>query len=138
MKTLFKVPQRVHNAVMLMVDLAENGRPGSFVSLTEVADRKALSRGFLEEIAAPLKTAGLIGAKRGAYGGYCLTREPDEISVGDVVMAIEGPLALVDCLGGSSCAIAGSCTSKNVWSTVQRHVEDSLASISLADVMNGA
>jgi len=136
MSQFLRVPQRVHNAVMLMADLAENSRSGNFVSLTEVAERNGMSRGFLEEIAAPLKNAGLIEAKRGAQGGYCLSHEPDEISVGDVVTAIEGPLALVECLGGD-CASAGSCSSKIVWSRVQGHVEDSLSAISLADVMSG-
>lgn len=137
MRQFLRVPRRVHNAVMLMTDLAERSRAGDFVSLNEVADRNNMSRGFLEEIAVLLKGADLIEAKRGAHGGYRLSREPDEISVGDVVTAVEGPLALVKCLGSSSCAIAGSCASQVVWSRMQGHIEDSLAAISLADVMSG-
>lgn len=134
MRHFLQVPQRVHNAVLLMADLAEHSQSGDFVSLNDIAERNHISRGFLEEIAVPLKAAGLIDAKRGAYGGYKLASEPDEISVGDVVAAIEGPLELVECSG---CAMSSGCSSKSVWSNVQRHVEDSLHSISLADVMSG-
>ena len=119
-----------------MTDLAQNNQDGDFVSLNDVSERNGLSRGFLEEIAVPLKEAGLIEAKRGAQGGYRLTRSADEISVGDIVIAIEGPLALVDCLGAVSCPAAGQCPSKTVWANVQRHIDDSLQAISLADVMN--
>jgi Rrf2 family iron-sulfur cluster assembly transcriptional regulator len=137
MRQFLRVPQRVHNAVMLMVDLAENNRPGVFVSLAEVAERQGLSRGFLEEIALPLRTAKLLSAKRGASGGYRLTRSADEISVADIVAAIEGPMALVECLGNGGCAASPSCVSMKVWRTVQGHIEDALAAISLADIMAG-
>ncbi|MFH1047367.1 MAG: Rrf2 family transcriptional regulator [Patescibacteria group bacterium] len=132
-----RVPQRVHNAVLLMADLAEPSRQEIFVSLTDIAERTAASRGFLEEIVVELKDNGLVEAKRGAYGGYKLARPADEISIGDIVTAVEGPLALVDCLGGSACAAAGSCATKRIWSNVQRHLEDALYAISLADVITG-
>jgi Rrf2 family protein len=134
MKSLFQVPQRVHNAVLLMADLAEHG-DGGFVSLTEVAERKGLSRGFLEEVAAPLREADLISAKRGAYGGYVLTRDPADITVRQIIEAIEGPLTLVDCLGGGECPMSGSCSSKNLWSQVQERVVDSLEDMTLAELV---
>ncbi|MBU1029026.1 Rrf2 family transcriptional regulator [Patescibacteria group bacterium] len=136
MRQFLHVPQRVHNAVMLMVDLAENNQSDVFVSLTEIAERQKLSRGFLEEVVAQLKEAGLVTAKRGALGGYQLAHAADEISIGDIVLAIEGPLTLVECLGSSTCAIARHCPSKSVWRAVQGHIEDTLAAISLADVID--
>ncbi len=137
MKQFLRVPQRVHNAVMLMTDLASEAEADNFISLADVAERNMLSRGFLEEVVVPLKESGLVDAKRGSHGGYRLSRDPEDISIGDIVTAVEGPLALVDCLGGAECAIAGGCASKKVWRNVQRHIEDSLYAISLIDVMNG-
>ncbi|MFH2062982.1 MAG: Rrf2 family transcriptional regulator [bacterium] len=134
MRQFLRVPQRVHNAVILMADLAEYGSV-DLVSLNEVAERNGLSRGFLEEVVVPLREAGLVEAKRGVGGGYKLARAPGEISVADIVTAIEGPVAFVDCLGAVQCPAAGSCSSKRVWAGVQQRVEESLAGMSLAEVI---
>lgn len=136
MKPLFKVPQRVHNAVILMADLAAQYRPGVFVSLTEVADRQALSRGFLEEIVLPLRKAGLVKSKRGAYGGYALSRSPEMITVRDIIEAVEGPVMFVECLtGGRGCVLAKSCSSKRLWARVQDKVAGALEGMTLKDLV---
>ena len=137
MRQFLKVPQRVHNAVILMADLSEHGQGGVLVSLNEVAERNGLSRGFLEEIAVPLKEAGLIEARRGANGGYALSRPAERITVSDVVTAIEGPMAFVGCLGGGSCGLSGTCSTRRVWANVQRRVEETMAEMSLTDVLGG-
>jgi len=136
MKSLFRVPQRVHNAVILMADLAVNCRSGAFVSLTEVAERQGLSRSFLEEIIAPLKSAGLVKAKRGAYGGYVLSRESEKITVREIIEAIEGPVMFVECLAaGHGCSLSGSCTSKRLWGRVQGKVAEALEEMTLAELV---
>ncbi|MEA3248856.1 MAG: Rrf2 family transcriptional regulator [Patescibacteria group bacterium] len=136
MKSLFQVPQKVHNAVILMVDLAVNGGPGVFVSLTEVAERQKLSRGFLEEIVAPLRQVGLVKAKRGAYGGYALSRDPSKMTVREIIEAVEGPVTFVDCLGaGGDCALAKSCSSKRLWGRVQERVAESLEEMTLKELV---
>lgn len=119
-----------------MADLAANHKPGVFVSLTEVAERQALSRGFLEEIVMPLKRAGLVKAKRGAYGGYALSRDPASMTVREIIEAVEGPVMFVDCLGGArGCALAKSCSSKRLWGRVQERVAESLESMTLQDLI---
>jgi Rrf2 family protein len=136
MKSLFQVPQKVHNAVLLMTDLAANGGSGVFVSLTEVADRQDLSRGFLEEVVAPLRTSGLVKAKRGAYGGYMLARKAEDVTVRDIIEAVEGPVTFVECLGSDGgCVLAKSCSSKRLWGRVQDRVADALESMTLADLI---
>lgn len=135
MRNFLRVPQRLHIALMLMVDLAGNYSSGNFMSLKDVAERNGTSQGFLEEVAVLLKGTGLIEAKRGAGGGYRIAADPADISVGDVVTAVEGPLALVQCLGGSSCAVSKECASRMAWVKVQARLEDAMHSISLADLM---
>jgi len=136
MKSLFRVPKRVHNAVILMADLAVNCRSDVFVSLTEVAERQGLSRSFLEEIIAPLKSAGLVRAKRGAYGGYILSREPEKITVREIIEAVEGPVTFVECLAaGQSCPVSGSCTSRRLWGRVQVKVAEALDVMTLAELI---
>ncbi|HCC22535.1 hypothetical protein A2480_04080 [Candidatus Uhrbacteria bacterium RIFOXYC2_FULL_47_19] len=135
MRQFLKVPQRIHNAVILMTDLAEHGRDGILVSLNEVAERNGLSRGFLEKIAVLLKEAGLIEARRGASGGYVLSRSAKHITISDIVTAVEGPMAFIDCLGGGSCNMSSKCSTRQVWANVQKRVEESMTEMTLADVL---
>jgi Rrf2 family protein len=118
-----------------MTDLAENNQSGDFVSLAEVARRQKLSRGFLEEVVAPLKGAGLVNSRRGAYGGYRLAKATKQISIADIVLAVEGSLALVECLGQFGCPTAKCCSTKSVWSRVQDKIVEALSTITLADVI---
>lgn len=64
------------------------------LSLKEIADRQGLSEHYLEQIAAPLRRAGLVTSVRGAQGGYTLGRPPETITVGEILRALEGPLEL--------------------------------------------
>lgn len=102
--------------------------------MAEVAEARGLSGGFLEEVAAPLRQAGLIKGKRGAGGGYALARAAGDISVADVVEAVEGPVAFVECQGGG-CAISGRCGSKRVWDKVQIAVLEAMRGVSLKDLI---
>ncbi len=67
------------------------------VSLAEVAKRQDISISYLEQLMTKLKKANLVESVRGASGGYVLTRKPEEISVGDVLRALEGDLSPVEC-----------------------------------------
>ncbi|MBI4457491.1 Rrf2 family transcriptional regulator, partial [Candidatus Uhrbacteria bacterium] len=114
---------RVHHGLLIITNLAEKFGDGRPLSLEEIAKKEEISHGFLEEIAVPLRSAGLIEGRRGPNGGYRLCKSPAEISIADVIRAIEGPLALVDCLGPEiGCLLVGTCSSKNVWSTIQSQI----------------
>jgi Rrf2 family transcriptional regulator, cysteine metabolism repressor len=66
------------------------------VSLKSVAERHNLSEHYLEQLVAPLRNAGLVKSVRGAYGGYKLSRSPEEITAGDVIRVLEGPISPVE------------------------------------------
>ena len=135
MRTLFKVPLKVHHGLLLVTNLAERSVGNVLVPLEEIARKEGISQGFLEEIARLLRSAGLIEGKRGAGGGYALTRKPEDITVADVVLAIEGPVALVECLGAlGACRLERSCTNRNVWSKVQGQLMDTLRDMTVAEV----
>ncbi|MDB5085468.1 MAG: transcriptional regulator [Bacilli bacterium] len=78
-----------------MVDLAMFYGQGP-ISLKSVAERQNLSEHYLEQLIAPLRNAGLVKSVRGAYGGYILTKKPGDITVGDVIRVLEGPITVVD------------------------------------------
>lgn len=66
------------------------------ISLKSVAERHNLSEHYLEQLVAPLRNAGLVKSVRGAYGGYKLSRSPEEITAGDVIRVLEGPISPVE------------------------------------------
>lgn len=78
-----------------MIELARQYGSGP-VSLKSIAEQHNLSVHYLEQLAAPLRNAGLIKSIRGAYGGYILAKEPKLIKAGDVIRVLEGPLTIVD------------------------------------------
>ena len=68
------------------------------ISLNNIAKRQDISEHYLEQLMAILRKSGLVQSVRGAYGGYILARKPSEITVGDILRALEGPIGLVDCV----------------------------------------
>ena len=136
MSQLFQVSARDHGALILMTTLAEHFGGETFVSLQEVADRMQLSQGYLEEIAAALKKANLIIGKQGPNGGYRLAKKPEAISLEDILTALEGPIALVDCHGAhTACPVAAKCSSKNVWKVLQQTIQKTLRETTLAEAV---
>lgn len=100
------------------IDLAVCGE-GQPVSLASIAQRQEISVSYLEQLMAKLRKAGLVESVRGVNGGYSLARPADEISVGDVLRALEGDLAPVECAGigtdsGAHCSGSSQCVSKIV------------------------
>lgn len=90
-----KLSTKGRYGITLMIDLGMNHQDGP-VSLKSVAERQSLSEHYLEQLIAPLRNAGLVRSIRGAYGGYVLAKQPHEITVGDIVRVLEGPITIVD------------------------------------------
>jgi Rrf2 family protein len=129
--------------VRLMVELArqEGDQPTSLKALAE-ADELPLS--YLEHVVARLRKAGLVQASRGAHGGYWLTRPAEEITMDDVVLALEGTIAPMECFVNFSpervaCsheADAGrACSTKLLWMRVQGGVIKALQGTTLAELV---
>ncbi len=105
--------------------------------LSEIARRQGLSQPYLEQIAIGLRRAGLLVSQRGAQGGYSLAREPAEITVGDVIRALEGSILPIRCVADPQtdpCLRAGDCRAKSVWERVRDRLVETLDSITLADL----
>lgn len=90
-----KLSTKGRYGVTLMIDLAMS-QGGGPISLKSVAERQNLSDHYLEQLIAPLRNAGLVRSVRGAYGGYVLAKNPREITIGDVVRVLEGPITVVE------------------------------------------
>ena len=104
-----------------LIDLAQYSGGDTPVSITSISDRQAISERYLEQLMAKLKKAGLVRSVRGAGGGYILAKDIHEISVGDVLRALEGNLDPVECAGlepDGECKAADSCVTKYVWKRI--------------------
>ena len=105
------------------------------VALAEVAESQRIPFRYLERIAADLRRAGLVLAHRGASGGYELARAPAEITVADVLSALEGSVLPLDCGGNPNCSFsdaADACVVRPLWQTLQRQLQASLSQVTLA------
>ena len=124
--------------VRLMVELARHYGSGP-VSLGDVADHEALPRPYLEQLVISLREADLVHSTRGAHGGYELTRDPAQIRMGEVVRALEGPIAPMICASedpahAGICDRTGFCNVNHLWMTVRKAISGALDSITLADL----
>jgi Rrf2 family protein len=106
------------------------------MSLKTIAERQGLSEHYLEQLAAPLRKAGLIVSVRGAQGGYVLSRPASQITVGDIVRVLEGPIGFTDCTteGEPAPDCAAGCVVRGVWEKVTAQIVNVIDSISLFDL----
>ena len=121
------------------IDLAASGE-GQPVSILSIAQRQEISISYLEKLMAMLKKAGLVESVRGVNGGYTVARPMDEISVGDVLRALEGYLAPVECAGiesgqASQCSGSSQCVSKIVWKRINDSINDTVDSIYIGELV---
>lgn len=136
MNSLLRVSGRNHLGLILMAELASRHGSDVWLSLSELAGKMKMSEGYLEEVARALKEAGLIEGRKGPGGGYRLLIKPKEVSIESVLVALEGPLAMVDCQSSDKgCPVEASCSSKSLWDFLHKDVVKTLRQTTLADVV---
>ena len=117
---------------------------GQSLSLRDIAERQQVSLDYLEQIVPALKGAGLIKSKRGAQGGYFLAKAPEEITVYDALVALEGSFEPMICVSEDAeskapnvagCGASGSCAVQEVWQELQAAIEGVLKNLTLAELL---
>ncbi len=123
-------------ALRVMIDLAQHQAAGR-TPLKEIARRQGISEKYLENILSILVRDGMLSGMRGKGGGYCLTKAPDQYTVGDVLRLTEGSLAPVSCLegGAAGCDRASSCTTIGMWTKLNDMINGYLDSVTIADLV---
>ncbi len=139
-------------AVMAMTDLArrQGEAEGRAVALAEIAARQQISLSYLEQLFARLRRKGLVVSARGPGGGYRLAREARDTAIADIVLAVDEPLRATRCglsqaAGGAAgkgapkgCMAGGAkCLTHDLWEEMGRQIHGYLASVSVADVLDG-
>lgn len=109
------------------------------VSISSISARQDISERYLEQLVAMLKKAGLVKSIRGASGGYVLAKDVGEISVGDVLRALEGDLEPVKCAashGEGGCSSQGECVTKYVWQKINDSINQTVDHMMLSELVN--
>ncbi|MGI5900535.1 MAG: RrF2 family transcriptional regulator [Christensenellales bacterium] len=119
---------------MLSIALNEEERP---IPISQIAEQQNIPGPYLEQLAGTLKRSGLVVSTRGALGGYRLSREPKDISIGEIIRALEGSLAPLACVEDEElCSHSGNCTEHMLYGRITRGVNDVFDSISLNDLVS--
>ena len=123
-------------ALRVMIDLAKQ-HSDSYIPLKEIAERQEISKKYLEIIVKELVNSSLLIGVSGKGGGYKLSREPEQYSVGEILEVTEGSLAVVACLSQTAekCPRAGECETLPMWSEYNQMVHDYFYSKKLSDLI---
>ncbi len=131
-----RVSAKADYAVRAVAELAAS--PDGPVKGERLADSQDIPLQFLEHILLDLKHSGIVRARRGAKGGYWLAKPSEEVSIADVIRAVEGPIAHVQSAPPESITYTGSAKElQNVWIAVRASLREVLESTSLADLVSG-
>jgi len=138
--SVMRISTRGRYALRAIVDLALHTDEG-LVSRRDIATRQEISADYVAHLFRRLRAVGLVEGMRGPGGGYRLARDAATIRVGDVVRAVEGPIAVADCVapgGDLACRLVEECATRAVWQRVSRAVEKVLDEITLAELRDEA
>lgn len=120
----------------LMLYLAIQKRD-ELVLLKDIAKNEEISKGYLEQLVPLLKAAGLIHSTRGAHGGYRLGKKAEDITLKDILEALEGPVTPTECvMNSASCTRSDCCVPREVWSDLKGKIEDAFESVTLQQMID--
>ncbi|HBF43447.1 MAG TPA: hypothetical protein DDW42_07440 [Desulfobacteraceae bacterium] len=130
-----RLSTRSRYGTRLMQDLAQHYDKGP-VRIAEIARRQDMPVKYLEQLIIPLKRGNFIKSVRGPKGGHMLARPPEEITVGQIVKALESRVELVGCIENpSECERSGKCLTRGIWEAVSNAMYDKLNSITLSKML---
>lgn len=135
---MMKLSTKGRYGLRAVLDLALHSETEA-VSLSSIAERQSISISYLEQLIAKLKKAGIVNSIRGAQGGYVLGKPASEISVGEILRALEGDLNPVDCAevtgGDASCSGSDLCVTKYVWKRISDSINHAVDTLFLDELV---
>ena len=130
-----KITYKGDYALKAILDLAIHA--GEVACIEEIAKREDIPEKFLEQILLMLKKGGFVKSKRGRAGGYYLARQPKDITMGEVIRYMEGPIEPISCIlkkGGTHCDFASQCIFRDVFLDVSKCISAKIDSLTFADL----
>jgi len=125
--------KRTDYGMRILYELAVE--PLRYHSARVLSDRHRVPEAFLRKILQDLRGAGIVVAQKGRTGGYRLAKAPEEISVSQVLAALEGPVPKLACIVGEDCEVDEGCPIAPLWRYLERRIREELSRLSLADVV---
>jgi Rrf2 family iron-sulfur cluster assembly transcriptional regulator len=123
-------------AVTAMIDLAMQHGTGP-VTLSEISQRQKISLSYLEQLFAKLRRRMLVDSVRGPGGGYTLAKDMAEVSVADIILAVDEPIDATQCGGKENCRDEGKCITHDLWAKLNDHILDYLRGVTLKQLVDG-
>ncbi|MCK4307902.1 Rrf2 family transcriptional regulator [candidate division WOR-3 bacterium] len=124
-------------ALRAMFEIAMQGKVGP-ISLKHISKAQNISKGYIEQLFIKLRKVGLITTVRGPTGGYLLGKEPKNITIGDIIRAVESTVAPVCCVINECCDKTEKCVCHLYWEELGKHINDFLDSRTLSDICEEA
>ena len=121
-------------AVTAMVDLALRNGDGP-VTLAEISQRQKISLSYLEQLFGKLRRRGLVDSVRGPGGGYCLAKDTAQVSVADVILAVDEPIDATQCGGMENCRDEEKCITHDLWAKLNERIFDYLGAVTLQQLV---
>ena len=121
-------------AVTAMIDLAMRNGEGP-VTLANISDRQKSSLSYLEQLFGKLRRQGLVTSVRGPGGGYNLARPTPEVSVADIIVAVDEPIDATQCGGKENCKDEQKCITHDLWTDLNKHIFDYLGAVKLSELV---
>jgi Rrf2 family iron-sulfur cluster assembly transcriptional regulator len=121
-------------AVTAMIDLALREEKGP-VTLSGISQRQEISLSYLEQLFGKLRRHEIVESVRGPGGGYHLARKAEDVTVADIIIAVDEPLDATQCGGKENCHDEKRCMTHDLWATLNEKMYDYLSSVSLADLV---
>ena len=122
-------------AVTAMVDLAMSGGTGP-VTLGGISERQRISLSYLEQLFGKLRRSSLVTSVRGPGGGYLLAKPASDISVGEIILAVDEPIDATQCGGKENCHDEQKCITHDLWMDLNRHIFEYLGSVILSELVS--
>jgi Rrf2 family iron-sulfur cluster assembly transcriptional regulator len=122
-------------AVTAMVDLAMRGGRGP-VTLAQISARQKISLSYLEQLFGKLRRHNLVDSVRGPGGGYCLARDMAQVSVADIILAVDEPIDATQCGGKENCHDDQKCLTHDLWAALNDRIFEYLGSVSLRHLVD--
>ncbi|MFC1540683.1 RrF2 family transcriptional regulator [Candidatus Margulisiibacteriota bacterium] len=133
-----KLSTKGRYGVTAMFDLAAHGN-GEPITAAAISERQRIPLAYLEQLLAKLRKAKLVKTVRGPSGGYALTKKPRQVSIGDIIRATDGPIALAACLPApGACPKSGCCSTRSLWRSLSSKVSQVFDSTNLEDLCKEA
>jgi FeS assembly SUF system regulator len=132
---MLRITKLTDYGIVLLVQLAGGEEPGS-QNARSMAEATSLPLPVVSKILKSLAQAGLLTSQRGAKGGYALTRRPEEINVAEIIDALEGPIALIECsVGPGHCDQEISCRVRDPWQRINQAILETLRHVTLRELV---